>query len=173
MLSDGSEAFFAAISKEEFKLKCKESSLEGVIYNTIYKELSNQAIQKEILEEFPKPSIHRRNTGYAVDELLHNEIFTDNEQHFNLCKLLSGSEGTLAFTTEITLQLDVLPPEHSAMVATHYRSLEDCLSDVAPVMNHSLHLCEMMDKTILDCTKSNRQQLDQSFLSFQVILRLF
>ncbi|GMN08952.1 FAD-binding and (Fe-S)-binding domain-containing protein [Croceitalea sp. MTPC9] len=163
ILSDGSEAFFENISKDEFFKKSKVDSLEGNIYKALHEELSNTEVQQEILKEFPKPSIHRRNTGYAVDELLDSSVFSDSVEQFNLSKLLSGSEGTLAFTTEITLHLDVLPLEYSAMVATHYSSLEDCLSDVAPVMTHSLHLCEMMDKVILDCTKNNRQQLANRF----------
>ena len=51
----------------------------------------------------------------------------------------------------------------SAMVITHYNSLEDCLTDVAPLMENNLHLCEMMDKVILDCTKNNREQLANRF----------
>ncbi|MAO16170.1 FAD-binding protein [Muricauda ruestringensis] len=163
VLSDGSDAFFSDISKEEFEKKKEGSSLEATIYRKLYEELSNPDIQNNIKEEFPKPSIHRRNTGYAVDELLHNNVFGENTADFNLCKLLSGSEGTLAFTTEITLQLDDLPPQFAAMVATHYMTLEDCLTDVAPVMQHNLHLCEMMDKVILDCTKNNRAQLANRF----------
>ena len=61
------------------------------------------------------------------------------------------------------MQLDALPPELSAMVVTHYKTLEDCLSDVAPAMQHNLHTCEMMDKVILDCTKNNKQQLANRF----------
>lgn len=163
VLSDGSDAYFSDISKEKFEKKKEGSSLEATIYRKLYEELSDPETQNKIHEEFPKPSIHRRNTGYAVDELLHNSIFGENEADFNLCKLLSGSEGTLAFTTEITLQLDDLPPPFAAMVATHYKTLEDCLTDVAPVMQHSLHLCEMMDKVILDCTKNNRAQLANRF----------
>ncbi|WP_350288536.1 FAD-linked oxidase C-terminal domain-containing protein [uncultured Croceitalea sp.] len=163
VLSNGEQAFFEEISKENFLEKVKGNSLESEIYKSLYEELSNPEIREEIEREFPKVSIHRRNTGYAVDELLHNSVFTDSKESFNLSKLLSGSEGTLAFTTEITLQLDMLPPKFSAMIATHYVSLEDCLSDVAPVMTHSLHLCEMMDKVILDCTKNNRQQLANRF----------
>ncbi|HUH46112.1 MAG TPA: FAD-linked oxidase C-terminal domain-containing protein, partial [Arenibacter sp.] len=90
-------------------------------------------------------------------------IFGRGEEDINLCTLLSGSEGTLAFTTEIVLQLDDLPPKLSAMVVTHYKTLEDCLSDVAPMMDHNLHTCEMMDKVILDCTKNNRTQLENRF----------
>ncbi len=163
ILSDGSEVEFKDLTSEEFHEKATLNTLEGNIYKNIYKELKSKKVQVEIVKEFPKPIIHRRNTGYAVDELLKNTVFGGENEHINLCKLLSGSEGTLAFTTEITLQLDELPPKHSAMVVTHYNTLEDCLSDVAPVMQHSLQLCEMMDKVILDCTKNNRAQLANRF----------
>ncbi len=163
ILSDGSEAEFKSLSQSDFEDKLNSDSLEASIYKSIYNELSDKEIQNRILSEFPKPEIHRRNTGYAVDELLQNRIFREIDADFNLCQLLSGSEGTLAFTTEITLQLDDLPPKLSAMVVTHYETLEDCLTDVAPVMQHSLHTCEMMDRTILDCTKNNREQLKNRF----------
>lgn len=163
LLSDGSEAVFGELSQGEFELKKTLPGLEGRIYRELQRELSDVGTRKAIREEFPKPEIHRRNTGYAVDELLDNTVFGGSEQGFNLCKLLTGSEGTLAFTTEIVLQLDELPPAFSAMVATHYKSLEDCLGDVAPVMRHQLHTCEMMDRVVLDCTKNNRAQLANRF----------
>lgn len=163
LLSDGSEIMVTELDNDHYAKKTEEESLEAELYAFFDKELGNAATQQKIKEEFPNPSIHRRNTGYAVDELLNTNRFGDRPEHFNLCKLLAGSEGTLAFTTEITLQLDDLPPEFSAMVATHYHTLEDCLADVAPVMAHSLHLCEMMDKVILDCTKNNRAQLENRF----------
>ena len=75
-----------------------------------------------------------------------------------MCKLLSGSEGTLAFSTEITLKLDKLPPSEAIMVAAHFDSIENCLSAVELTMKHNLFNCEMMDKTILDCTKQNKTQ---------------
>ncbi len=163
ILSDGSEAVFQDLTKEEFENKKNQNSFEGAIYKSISDELSNPDVQKEIHSEFPKPEIHRRNTGYAVDELLKTNTFSDSDKELNICALLSGSEGTLAFTTEITLQLDDLPPTHSAMVATHYQSIEDCLKDVVISMKHNLYTCEMMDKVILDCTKSNSAQLKNRF----------
>ncbi len=163
LLSDSSEATFEALSEAGFHAKRKQESLEGKIYENIFKELSSIEIREEIINNFPKAEIHRRNTGYAMDELLKNMLFGDSQGDINLCKLLSGSEGTLAFTTEITLQLDDSPPPFSAMVVTHYKRLEDCLADVVPVMGHALHLCEMMDKVILDCTKNNRTQFANRF----------
>ena len=165
ILSDGSESVFNSISSEEFKNKTKLNSLEGHIYNTIYKELESESIQKQILDNFPKPEIHRRNTGYAIDELIHSDVFTDTKEQFNMCKLLSGSEGTLAFTAQITLQLDDLQPTESIMVAAHFKSIEQCLNSVELVMKHNLYTCEMMDKTILDCTKHNKtQQQNRQFI---------
>ncbi|NER11353.1 FAD/FMN-containing dehydrogenase [Muriicola jejuensis] len=163
ILSNGEEVVFKVIQTEEFQEKTRGESLEAKIYKELSNILSDNNIQKNILEQFPKKSIHRRNTGYAVDALLDSELFLGEDPGFNLCKLLCGSEGTLAFTTEITLQLDVLPPPHSAMVVTHYTTLEDCLEDVAPVMAHNLHTCEMMDRVILDCTKNNKTQQANRF----------
>ena len=163
ILSDGSEVYFEALNQDSYTQKRGEDSLQGKIYEALYQELSSPEVQHDIKNEFPKGSIHRRNTGYAVDELLKSNLFGESEADFNICKLLTGSEGTLALTTEITLQLDDLPPPLSAMVATHYATLEDCLSDVEPVMQHNLHTCEMMDKVILDCTKNNHAQLANRF----------
>ncbi|PHS07969.1 MAG: FAD-binding oxidoreductase [Kordia sp.] len=163
ILSDGSEAEFKAINREIFQEKCSLGTLEGKLYQEIYKELSDEAAQNEIEAEFPKPEIHRRNTGYAVDELLWSNTFGKRERNFNFCDLLSGSEGTLAFTTEITLQLDDLPPTEAVMVASHYKSIDDCLSDVVNTMKHNLYTCEMMDKIILDCTKNNAIQSRNRF----------
>jgi FAD/FMN-containing dehydrogenase/Fe-S oxidoreductase len=163
VLSDGNEVVFQDVSKDQFEKKAAQGDLEGQLYAQLKNELSHKEVQHRILGEFPNPKIHRRNTGYAVDEMLNNSVLGESDEPFNFCKLLSGSEGTLGLTTQITLQLDDLPPTYAAMVCTQYHALEDCLADVVPVMEHQLHLCEMMDKVILDCTKNNRQQLKNRF----------
>lgn len=163
LLSDGSPVEVRALSAEEFQAKMQGDNLEASIYKSIHKELSDKDIQNEIRTEFPNPEIHRRNTGYAVDALLESAVFSDSQTPFNLAQLLCGSEGTLAFTTEITLALDTLPPVHAAMLTPHYQTLEACLADVVPAMSHTLYACEMMDKVILDCTKSNREQRENRY----------
>lgn len=163
ILSDGSEVEFASSTSAVFSKKKNLNTLEGNIHKELYNILSDRNIQVNIKEQFPKKSIHRRNTGYAIDSLLESNLFTGEEEEINLCHLLSGSEGTLAFTTEITLKLNKLPPPLTAMVVTHYNTLEACLTDVVPVMKHQLHTCEMMDKVILDCTKNNKTQMANRF----------
>lgn len=163
LLSDGSEVIFKDLTAKEFQQKCQLQTLEGKIYRELYELLKPKEVQEEIHREFPKSDIHRRNTGYAIDELITTEIFSEATGKLNICKLLSGSEGTLAFTIELTLQLDNLPPKHSRLIAAHFNSIEDCLDAVAPVMKHSLFTCEMMDKTILDCTKNNLKYKENRF----------
>ncbi len=71
--------------------------------------------RQEIRKEFPKKSVERRNTGYAVDVLLDTAPFTAGENDFNFCKLIAGSEGTLAFITEIKLNVVPLPTKETGL----------------------------------------------------------
>jgi len=163
VLSDGSLVSFKELTSKEFKLKTLIKSLEGSIYASIYNELSQELVQQEIKNQFPKPSIHRRNTGYAVDELLDSDLFGGKDASINIAKLLSGSEGTLVFSTAITLQLDTLQPKESVIIASHFESIKESLKATVLAMNHELYACELMDKVILDCTKNNREQAKNRF----------
>ena len=163
ILSDGTTVVFKELSSAEFSEKAKGETLENEIYKAIYQELSVVENQIEIIKEFPKPEIHRRNTGYAVDVLLNSELFGGTESTINLGKLLCGSEGTLAFTTEITLKVDDLPPVNNVMVVAHFHTIQESLEAVVTAMKHHLYTCEMMDDTILNCTKTNREQAKNRF----------
>ncbi len=164
VLTDGSILSFGAVTPEEFHEKTKLQSQEGHIYRTIHENLIDAG--EEIAKEYPKPEIHRRNTGYAIDKLVGMKPFGNGEA-FNMCSLLCGSEGTLAFTTRITLKLEPLPPEKRVMIAAHFNSISACCKAVYPLMkNHRLFSCEMMDKVILDCTRNNlAQQKNRFFIS--------
>ena len=158
ILSDGSEASFGKVSKEEFEQKKAQKDAEGAVYRMIYEELSQPANQENIRKQFPKPSIQRRNTGYAVDYLLESEIFSEDKPEFDFCKLLCGSEGTLAFTTEIKIHLDKLPDPKDVVVAAHFNTIHECMKATQLAMKYHPTACELMDKIILDCTKENIEQ---------------
>jgi FAD/FMN-containing dehydrogenase/Fe-S oxidoreductase len=154
ILSDGRKVVFGEISKEDFDKKCGQNDREGEIYRQILSELGDPEVREEIHAQFPKKSIHRRNTGYAVDELLKAEIFEGAEK-FNFCKLLAGSEGTLAFTTEIKIALDPLPDPVEIVVAAHFESIHQSMKSAQVAMKHPATAVELMDKIILDCTKES------------------
>jgi len=79
------------------------------------------------LNQFPDLSLKRRNTGYAIDQLLQTDPWQENGIDFNFSRLLAGSEGTLAFTAEIKLNLVPLPPENKALVCVHLNTVADAL----------------------------------------------
>jgi FAD/FMN-containing dehydrogenase/Fe-S oxidoreductase len=154
ILSDGKKVVFGEISQDDFDRKCGQKDLEGSLYRQIFDELNNPEVREEIHSQFPKKSIHRRNTGYAVDELLKAELFEGKEK-FNFCKLLAGSEGTLAFTTEIKIALDPLPDPVDIVVAAHFDSIHESMKSAQVAMKHPATAVELMDKIILDCTKES------------------
>ena len=128
LLSDGSEAEFKAVSKTDFDKKKALNSLEGTLYQGVFEMLNNTSTLETIEKRFPKKTLKRRNTGYALDILTDNEIFNEQSNTpFNFCKLLAGSEGTLAFVTEAKLNLLPLPPKEVALVCIHCASIQESL----------------------------------------------
>ncbi len=163
VLADGSLVRFGALTSDEFDQKQMLTGLEGELYRQIQQELSDNEQQQRIRAHFPKPDIHRRNTGYALDYLLTSEAFTDGGEAFNFCQLLSGSEGTLAFTTEVKLKLDPLPLPDNVVLAAHFSSIRESMLATQIAMQHQPTACELMDKVILDCTKENIEQSKNRF----------
>jgi FAD/FMN-containing dehydrogenase/Fe-S oxidoreductase len=163
LLSDGSEAHFSALSPEEYKEKLTSRSLEGTIYRKIHQSLFPEGARARIRKHYPKSSIPRRNTGYALDLLLDMQPFEAEGLPFDLCKLLTGSEGTLALITEITLRLLPLPPPHKRLVCIHCQSIDEALRANLLAVQASPNASELIDHYILECTKSNTEQQKNRF----------
>jgi FAD/FMN-containing dehydrogenase/Fe-S oxidoreductase len=163
VLSDGSIAAFGPLSPEEFEAKCSGDTLEASIYRETKNLLGDAGNREEIAREFPKKSIHRRNTGYAIDLLADCAPFTSDGPSFNFCRLLAGSEGTLAFLTEITLACEPLPPKVSALVCIHCATIDEALRANLVALRHAPRACELMDNNILECTKANLEQRQNRF----------
>jgi len=162
-LANGDPVHFHALSPAAFEAKCEGEKLEHALYRHIRTMLGDQNSRQEILDAYPKPEIHRRNTGYALDELARSAAFNATGEPFNFCKLLSGSEGTLAFFTEITLGVSPLPPPEEGMLCAHFASLAEALEATLVVMQHQPYACELMDRFILDCTRENKEQQKNRF----------
>ncbi|MEQ8926735.1 MAG: FAD-linked oxidase C-terminal domain-containing protein [Fulvivirga sp.] len=163
LLSDASEIELKALTKEEFESKCTLSTLEGDIYRNIKAILSDQTNRERIEREYPKKSIKRRNTGYAIDLLSDTCPFIETKQLFNFCTLLAGSEGTLAFITEAKLNIDPLPPKHKALVCVHFESVYESLKGNLVALKYNPSASELMDHYILERTKDNISQKENRF----------
>lgn len=166
ILSDGSVVIFKNLSEKELKEKQTGSSLESEIYSYFCKLKSDEKIIKEIVQNFPDPSLKRRNTGYALDVLLgvnSPELNGNGEAGFNLCNLLAGSEGTLGVITEIKLNLVPLPPKERVLVCGHCSTIDSAFDANLISLEHSPLAVEMMDFNILELSKSNISQSKNRF----------
>jgi len=164
VLSDGSEAVFGPVDKKGFEERCEKQSLEGEIYRTIRKILEDPENQKNIREGYPDPAIPRRNTGYALDLLLDSTIFNNNsDREFNFCRLLAGSEGTLAVITEIKLNLVPVPPPFKTLVCIHHRNRDEAFLANLVALKFKPSAVELTDDRILELTKDNLSQKRNRF----------
>ncbi len=164
ILSDGSEVMFGPLDNETFNIKCSLENLEGTIYRNIKEILDDPVNRDSITEGYPDAGIHRRNTGYALDQLLDSEIFGGSKgRRFNFCNLLAGSEGTLAVTTGIKLNLVPLPPPFRALVCVHLAERREAFRANLIALRHNPSAVEMMDNRILELTEGNLSQRANRF----------
>ena len=150
----------------------REESIEGrtTLIQNIYAQLIRWALDEttvQLIEEnFPDKSLRRRSCGYAIDEViedLHNTAKPLEERTINLCKVLAGSEGTLAFITEIKIDLDPLPPKEKMVVCAHCDTLQKSfLGNLVALKFHPVAV-ELMDHNILELSKENVEQQKNRF----------
>lgn len=151
LLSNGQEVTFNEISFAELAEKAQLNSLEGVIYKGVSEMVNNPENIDAIEKGYPKKSLTRRNTGYALDFLIPQE----GKESFNMCELVAGSEGTLVFVTEAKLKLLPLPPKLDALVCVHFNSLAESLLANIEILKHQPMASELVDKYIMDFTKGH------------------
>ncbi|GAB3757354.1 FAD-binding and (Fe-S)-binding domain-containing protein [Spirosoma pomorum] len=170
LLADGSEIEFSDTSGWNFTKQVAEASRRNGLATLADKILlktnailSDSSNQDEIRKNFPKSTIERRNTGYALDTLLGMEPFTPDGPPFNLAKFIAGSEGTLCFITEIKLNLVPLPPKEGGLVCVHCHSIDEALRTTLVALKYGPYAVELIDDIILERADSNPEQKKNSF----------
>jgi FAD/FMN-containing dehydrogenase/Fe-S oxidoreductase len=165
ILSDGSKVKFAGLSAEDFRAFATSnlSSRVNQIHAHAYKTLADPKNIEAIEKEFPKRSIQRRNTGYAIDMLAKMQPFRPDGEPFNFCSLIAGSEGTLAFVTSARLKLTPLDPPHKILVCIHCRSIDESLRANLVALKYNPSAVELMDHYVFEATKRNIGQIENRF----------
>ena len=155
--------------EERFGTRFWETDDDSLIQN-IYAQLIRWALNEKtvqlIEENFPDKSLRRRSCGYAIDEViedLHNTAKPLEERTINLCKVLAGSEGTLAFITEIKVDLDPLPPKEKMVVCAHCDTLQKSFLGNLGALKFLPAAVELMDRNILELSKENVEQQKNRF----------
>jgi FAD/FMN-containing dehydrogenase/Fe-S oxidoreductase len=166
-LADGNEVEFGELTKEEFEDKCAGINVSGELEQAIYQQakliLANENNRQLFDENYPKKSIPRRNTGYALDLLADSETFVEGGDKFNFCKLIAGSEGTLFFSTELKINLVPALKPFAGLVCIHFNTINESLKANLEALKFNPDSVELIDHYILECTKGNIEQSKNRF----------
>lgn len=146
LINDGSEVVFEELQEQQYFDKLRHNSREGDIYRAVNTLITDPQNITAIQSGYPKKTLTRRNTGYALDFLV------DRDQPFNMCKLLAGSEGTIGIVTEAKLQLMPLPPKEIGLLCVHFEDMISCMHGNNVALSHGPEASELVDKYILDFT---------------------
>jgi len=149
LLDDGSEVVFGELDETAHFQKLAASTREGEIYRRMNALLTDPANIAAIRSGYPKKTITRRNTGYALDFL------ADRERPINLCNLLAGAEGTIGIVTEAKLRLMPLPPAQIGLLCVHFADMVECMHGNLVALAHRPEASELVDKYIMDFTKGH------------------
>ncbi|OOF51284.1 hypothetical protein BKK52_00405 [Rodentibacter trehalosifermentans] len=95
------------------------------------------------------PQLNRFLTGYDL-----KNVFNEDESEFNLTRLLTGSEGSLAFICEAKLNL--LPiPRYRTLINIKYRSFDAALRNAPFMVKANALSVETIDSKVLDLAKQD------------------
>jgi len=123
----------------------KASTAIGRIYKTVLERCRDN--RQLIVDNFPK--LNRFLTGYDL-----RHVFNDEMTEFDLTRVLTGSEGTLAFITEARLDITRLPKVRR-LVNIKYDSFDSALRN-APFMVEARALSvETVDSKVLNLARED------------------
>ncbi|SVD69644.1 uncharacterized protein METZ01_LOCUS422498, partial [marine metagenome] len=140
LLANGGEAAFGPLPEDP-------GGVEGpAFYRQLVRSMVELADREsgEITSRFPK--VHRRVGGYNIDALLPPS--TGKSQR-NMAQLLVGSEGTLAFTRRLTLQLQPIP-ERKALGICHFSSFYQAMASTQHIVKLKPDAVELVDRTLIE-----------------------
>lgn len=157
ILSDGTEFDTEKLSDIEYR---QNQPLLDLVLKQLEEWASDPVAHSLIEENYPDKNLQRRSCGYAIDEAI--ECVKENPG-IALCKLLAGSEGTLAFITEIKVSLDPLPPAEKMVVCAHCNTLDGSFLANLIALKHKPVAVELMDGKILELSFQNIEQKRNAF----------
>lgn len=122
-------------------------SVRGQLVDSLAEVLRRNA---ETIKAYQPKSVVNR-SGYHLDVL--------SERHLDLSGLLTGSEGTLAVITEITLATQPLP-RHRGVALLFFDRLESAAKAVMEILPLGCSACDLMDRRHLSLAREATVQYD-------------
>ncbi|MEZ9199308.1 FAD-binding and (Fe-S)-binding domain-containing protein [Shewanella sp. 10N.286.54.B9] len=147
ILFDGSELETKPVTQAEL------DDVSGITDNELGQQLLTTVAKickdnrEQIDQRFPK--LNRFLTGYDL-----KNVWDEQLQHFDLSRILTGSEGTLAVITEAKLNITPLPTCRM-MVNIKYDSFESALRHAPDLVKTKATVVETVDSKVLNLAKED------------------
>ncbi len=143
LLPDGEIIEFEEMPPDEYHRRSLDGTRHGEILRRFRKLINEE--RAEIEKRFPR--VMRSVGGYNLDVFIHTD-------RWNLARLLTGSEGTLAVSLEIELNLEPLPAA-TALCIPRFDSLGEAIRAVAPILEHGPSAVEILDEVVIRMALEN------------------
>jgi FAD/FMN-containing dehydrogenase/Fe-S oxidoreductase len=145
VLANGDLLNTAPMTMAQAQLLAKEDSSHGQITKQVLaSSLDNRQL---ILEKFPR--LNRFLTGYDLENVL-----KDEEQIFDLSRLITGSEGSLAFVCQAKLNITPLSPAKT-LINIKYDSFDSALRHSPFLVSAKATSVETIDSKVLNLAKQD------------------
>jgi FAD/FMN-containing dehydrogenase/Fe-S oxidoreductase len=140
VMADGAEYCFGAVPGDL-------SRLDGPAgYADLVKKIRAIAVREAEIIEHRVPKLLRRVAGYNLDMML--------GESFNMAHLLVGSEGTLAFSRRLHLDLSPLP-KHKTLGICHFATFYKAMQAPQHIVKLKPAAVELVDRTMIGLARSN------------------
>lgn len=139
VLDDGNEYIVRPLSKEELDQKMAQGDFEGNIYKQVYELL--EANYDQIQDA--KPKVSKDSTGYHLWD-----IWSRENNIFDLTKLFVGAQGTLGLVTDIRLRL-MPKPAHSGVLVCFMKDISNLGEFINLVLKQNPATFESFDDNTL------------------------
>lgn len=135
IFSDGNEYEVKPMTLTELEGKIAQNNFEGELYKKIFDLIKDN--YDEIVSA--KPDVSKNSSGYYLWN-----VYDKEKQTFDLCRLISGSQGTLGIVTEITF--DLIPiAKYSNLLVVFLPSLEKVSELVTRILPYKPESLETYD----------------------------
>lgn len=145
VLLSGEVIHTCPLTTEQALTRSQGVTQEAAIYGEVLSSCQdNYAL---IEEKFPK--LNRFLTGYDL-----RHVFSQEEQRFDLTRILCGAEGALAFIAEV--KLNVLPlPKVRQLINIKYDSFDSALRNAPFLVEAKALSVETIDSTVLNLARED------------------
>ena len=131
IFADGKEYIVKPLSKAELLTKIEQGDFEGNLYKETYNLLQNN---QQLIQD-AKPTVSKNSAGYYLWNVQHRVLNKREDQEvFDLNKLLVGSQGTLGIMTEAKIKLVPVEPVSKLFVVflPNLNKLADLVNEILP-----------------------------------------